>query len=419
MDNIKKCGICKIRGTIKCEQCPNPTFFCSRGHLFTHKNKYHRAMSANAINRKVPQMQSPNYVNSQYSQILPRSPSTSSTQVQKEFSNQNVDMRQLFEHLQNTKKEIIIKMNNQKYKEAIDLINKALGLSRKFYQEDHPFNIELIFSIAECHFNLSNLEETKNNLESLIMLTENIQSPNTNSVFRHKAQMLLGAIALNLGEFNIALKAYTQCEEELPRICKEPELNVKLSAVYLNLGICYIYLANPNIAEKYLKKGLNQTEGILGNNTIHKLNADLFENLGLLYEQSFKFKESMVYYKKSLKLKFNLYGDNHDEVLELQYKISSVYLSLKQYKEAEEILSAMIEVVIKEKINYATQEVLYRYAAYFYTYGVILIKVNKTNMAKFYLLKSRDILNGFLMKDDPLFSNISNLVKLCDSGKKR
>ena len=228
------------------------------------------------------------------------------------------------------------------------------------------------------------------------MLTENIQSPNTNSVFRHKAQMLLGAIALNLGEFNIALKAYTQCEEELPRICKEPELNVKLSAVYLNLGICYIYLANPNIAEKYLKKGLNQTEGILGNNTIHKLNADLFENLGLLYEQSFKFKESMVY-----------------------YKISSVYLSLKQYKEAEEILSAMIEVVIKEKINYATQEVLYRYAAYFYTYGVILIKVNKTNMAKFYLLKSRDILNGFLIKDDPLFSNISNLVKLCDSGKRR
>ena len=184
-------------------------------------------------------------------------------------------------------------------------------------------------------------------------------------------------------------------------------------------GICYIYLSNTNIAEKYLKKGLSQTEGILGNDTIHKINADLYENLGVLYEQNFKFKESMVYYKKSLKLKFGLYGDNHDEVLELQYKISSVYLSLKQYKEAEEILNSMTEVVLKDKINFATQETIYRYASYFYTFGVVLIKMGKLNISRFYLLKAKDILEGFLNSDDPLFTNISNLVKVCDRASRR
>lgn len=391
--DINKCAVCKIRAYIKCEQCP--LYFCSRGHLYTHKMKNHRALSASGA-RGTPG-------NLQYQ------PQSQPTQV---------DMRKLFEHLQNTKKEIITKMHNQKFNEAIDLINKSLSVSRKFYQEDHPYHIELIYTLAECYLNISNLDEAKNNLETVAMLTDNISTPNTNSIFRHKANMLLGAISLNSGDFSAALKAYTQCEEDLPQICREPELNVKLSSVYLNLGICYIYLSNPNIAEKYLKKGLTQTEGILGNDTIHKLNADLFENLGVLYEMGFKYKESMVYYKKSLKLKFGLYGENNDEVLELQYKISSVYLSLKQFKEAEEILSAMTDVVLKEKINYATQETIYRYAAYFYTYGVILIKVNKMNMARFYLLKAKDILEGFLLKEDPLLINIMNLVKVCDRAKK-
>ena len=401
----KKCNICKIRAYIKCEQCSIPTYFCSRGHLYSHKMKTHRAMSANNLSKPRAPQQGQGYISPQ-SQIPSQPP--------------QVDMRKLYEHLQNTKKEIINKMTSFKFNEAIELLIKSLNLSRKFYQEDHPFNIELLYTLSECYFNTSNLDQAKVQLESIINLTEASSSPPpTNLIFRYKANMLLGAISLNLGDYSAALRAYTQCEENLPNICKEPELNVKLSSLYLNFGICYIYLSNPNIAEKYLKKGLTQTEGILGNDTVHKLNADLFENLGLLYEQNLKFRESMVYYKKSLKLKFGLYGENHDEVLELQYKISSVYVSMKQYKEAEEILSSMTDVVLKEKINYATQETIYRYASYFYTFGVVLIKMNKLNIGKFYLLKSKDILEGFLSNDDPLFGNISNLIKVCDRGNKK
>ena len=178
------------------------------------------------------------------------------------------------------------------------------------------------------------------------------------------------------------------------------------------------YLGNKNIAEKYLKKALSQTEGILGNDIIHKLNADIFENLGVVYELMNRYKDSLIFYKKGLKLKFNLYGEAHDEVLELQYKISESYLSLKQFEQAEEILGSIVELILKQKINNANQETIYRYATYFYTYGVVLLKLNRLNNAKIYFNKVLEIINGFLLPNDPWIININDLIKICDSKKK-
>ena len=78
----------------------------------------------------------------------------------------------------------------------------------------------------------------------------------------------------------------------------------------------------------------------------------------------------------------------------------------------------MIDVVLKEKINYATQETIYRYSAYFYTLGVIYIKLNKNNQAKLFLLKAKENLEGFLSDNDPLFNNIQNLIKISEQIKK-
>jgi tetratricopeptide (TPR) repeat protein len=323
------------------------------------------------------------------------------------------------------KKEIMIKMSNQDYSNTILLINNHLNLLKKQNQYNTYNNqiiIELLYTLAECHLNLSNLEESKNILNEIVNLTDDLDNNISNNIyqiiiFRQKTNMLLGAISLNLGEYNNSLKAYFYCENDLPKICKEPELNVKLSAVYLNIGLSYIYLGNKNIAEKYLKKALSQTEGILGNEVIHKLNADIFENLGVVYEMMNRYKDSLSFYKKSLKLKFNLYGEAHDEVLELQYKISECYLSLKQFEQAEEILGSIVELILKQKINKANQETIYRYSTYFYTYGIVLIKLNRLNNAKIYFNKALEINEGFLLPNDPWIININELIKISDSKK--
>jgi tetratricopeptide (TPR) repeat protein len=334
-------------------------------------------------------------------------------------SNDNQDMRKIYEYQNSLKNEILNKMSNQDYSSAVSLINKYISTAQQYNQGSNPMTIEMLYTLAECHLNMSNLEESKNILNEILMITENPNNNfnNQNIIFRHKANMLLGAISLNLGEYNNALKSYFSCENDLPKICKEPELNVKLSAVYLNIGLSYIYLGNKNIAKKFLKKALSQTEGILGNDTIHKLNADIFENLGVIYELMNRFNDSLIFYKKSLKLKFNLYGEVHDEVLELQYKISEVYLSLKQFQQAEEILSSIVELILKQKIHNATQETIYRYSAYFYTYGVVLMKLNKINNAKMYFNKVLEIVDGFLLPNDPWLLNIQDLLRKCDSKK--
>ena len=54
--NFNQCAICKLKAYIQCEQClDKQIFFCSRGHLFIHKNKYHRALSANVSKRQINQ----------------------------------------------------------------------------------------------------------------------------------------------------------------------------------------------------------------------------------------------------------------------------------------------------------------------------------------------------------------------------
>ena len=398
----KNCIICKGNGYIKCEQCYTPTFFCSKEHLILHKQKTHRSNSV-SNNLKIKN----NLENNQYENDI-----------------NSQDLRKIYEYQNNLKKEILNKMSTQDYSSAISLINKFINTSKEFNQEENPLHIEMLYTLAECHLNLTNLEESKDILNEIILLTENINENNPNNeylnqnlIFNQKANMLLGAISLNLGEYNTALKSYFSCENNLPKICKEPELNVKLSAVYLNIGLCYIYLGNKNIAEKYLKKGLSQTEGILNNNTIHKLNADIFENLGVIYEMMNRYKDSLIFYKKSLKLKFNLYGEAHDEVLELQYKISQVFLSMKQFQQADEILSSIVELILNQKIHKATQETIYRYSTYFYTYGIVLIKLNKIANAKNYFNKVLEIVDGFLLPNDPWIANINDLIKICDSKK--
>ena len=376
----KNCIICHKKGNIKCEFCEHPSYLCSKEHLFLHNQQYH--------------------------------------------NNTNIQKQNKLEINNDIRKQIMIKMSNQDYSSSISLINSYLNILKQqneYNANNNSIIIELLYTLAECYLNLSNLEQSKNTLNEIINLTEDINATNSSNlqkiIFRQKANMLLGAISLNLGEYNNSLKAYFSCENDLFKICKEPELNVKLSAVFLNIGLSYIYLGNKNIAEKYLKKALSQTEGILGNDIIHKLNADIFENLGVVYELMNRYKDSLIFYKKSLKLKFNLYGEAHDEVLELQYKISESYLSLKQFEQAEEILGSIVELIMKQKINKANQETIYRYATYFYTYGVVLIKLNRLNNAKMYFNKVLDTINGFLLPNDPWIININDLIKICDSKR--
>ena len=83
--------------------------------------------------------------------------------------------------------------------------------------------------------------------------------------------MLIGATSINIGDYSKSIQIYLVSEQEIIYNFEQPDLNLKLASVYLNIAICYIYLNNYNLAERYIKEGLNQTKGMLGNEIIYKV----------------------------------------------------------------------------------------------------------------------------------------------------
>lgn len=323
------------------------------------------------------------------------------------------DLRRLFESIHQMKRDLEAKFSEGQFVECILIINKSLSIAKKFYQEDHIFIVDLIFLLSECYVNIGNLEEAIYNLESLLEMTETSKHQISIANYRNKAFLLIGATSINIGDYTRALKVYESAEKESLKIYMEPELNLKLAAISLNIGICYIYLNNFQIAEKVFHKGQKQIEGLLGNDIVYRLNADFNENLGLVAENNGKAKEAVNYYKKSLKTKFNLYGDQNDEVLELQYKISSAFISLKMFKEAEEIMASVISVLDKEKLQASEVDSYYRYGVYFYTAGVIMLKQIKKEEAKNYFNKAGVLWKDILNQSDPAINSLNSLMKLC------
>jgi hypothetical protein len=95
--------------------------------------------------------------------------------------------------------------------------------------------------------------------------------------------MLIGATCINLGEYAKGLQTYLSLEQEIQEIFSQPQLNLKLSSIFLNVGICYIYMGNPNLAERYLRKGLCLTDGMLGNEIVHKVIISIQLNLKFIF----------------------------------------------------------------------------------------------------------------------------------------
>ena len=86
--NFNRCAICKLKAYIQCEQCfDKQIYFCSRGHLFIHKNKFHRALSANTSK---PQL------NHQHEYYMNQN--NNNMNINK--NNQPIDIKKLVEHLQ-------------------------------------------------------------------------------------------------------------------------------------------------------------------------------------------------------------------------------------------------------------------------------------------------------------------------------
>ena len=95
-----------------------------------------------------------------------------------------------------------------------------------------------------------------------------------------------------------------------------------------------------------------------------------------------------------------------------------MYLLLKQYKECEQVLVSLTDVISNEKLKTANIDQYYRYGCYFYTLGISYMKNNKINNAKVTLKKVLRMWEAILPNNDPGIQSINNLYRICEDKLK-
>ncbi len=144
---MNTCEICNSKATTNCDIClDNIKYFCSKQHLLLHKKQEYKQHSKSRSKSPSHKFNKNSKINNivtikDYDDVEP--------QPQKEISKEEQDLRRLFEQVHSMKKEIEIKFTQGNYVECILLSNKCLVLSKKFYQEDHIFIVELLIHLVK------------------------------------------------------------------------------------------------------------------------------------------------------------------------------------------------------------------------------------------------------------------------------
>ncbi len=206
----------------------------------------------------------------------------------------------------------ILLSRNQKYKEGLETINKAIEIDNK-----HPHAIS---TRATIHFFLLNVDaackDSHTALELGYLQTQQIPDSICNGTSTQKFQFLADALAGN--------KHYKQSSIVYTQLIENKSSNPRH---FLNRGYCFYQLKEFKKAEKDYLKAL----------TLPNPELDLlYDNLSLLYFDQQKFQKAIDYSSKRIELN----SKNH--VAYLDRGLS--YRKLKKYNEAEKDFEASLKI---------------------------------------------------------------------------
>lgn len=142
-----------------------------------------------------------------------------------------------------------------------------------------------------------------------------------------------------------------------------------------NYGELYNNLGNLNKAEEFYKKSMEIKLEIFGEH--HSETADAFNNMGSLYCDKGELEKAEEYYKKSLEITLGLFGENSDAAITMN-NLGSLYQKMGNLKNTEEYFKKGLEIKIKlfgEK--HKSTAISYNNLGSFYYYQGNLVEAEK------------------------------------------
>jgi len=118
------------------------------------------------------------------------------------------------------------------------------------------------------------------------------------------------------------------------QIAKKINDDFEISRAYLNSANLFVKINKNSKAKKYYCLALKYAN-------LDEVRSNIYMNLGLLYKNSFEYKEAEKMYKKAEKIFFELEMVN--EIFELYINYGTLYSKLARFDEAEEYLTKSLE----------------------------------------------------------------------------
>jgi len=114
-----------------------------------------------------------------------------------------------------------------------------------------------------------------------------------------------------------------------------------------NLNVSYEYILELSRLEEEAKKEGKKKDKILENKDNQEFEGDVLQSLGILYRIVENFEKAEEFYLKSLKIRQNLFGENHSSVAESFRQLGDLYRSMGNVKKTEENMQKTIEFYLK------------------------------------------------------------------------
>lgn len=218
-----------------------------------------------------------------------------------------------------------------------------------------------------------------------------------------KGLLELGNTRLCAAQFQSALKSYDSLKSIYDKVPELPFQNYGI--LYLNKGLCYMYMGNYGIAEENFRRALLCNEDVVGDRTYAQLKALVYQNLACLCELTGALDDAHEMYDRSIKVAYllppcnlcsatiwrrNLFAS--PGYFDLQYGLASVELRTKKLKECKERLRETIKRIEELGGDQLTRKLWIRLGLCRYTLGVCYHQLREGGNARTELGKAHEIL---------------------------
>ena len=120
------------------------------------------------------------------------------------------------------------------------------------------------------------------------------------------------------GEFEKAFEYYSGALKDLQ---PNSESDLSFAQLYLNKGLCCLYLNDYTVAERYFRKVIKTLIERMQDFRKDKLLVIAYKKIAFIQEMCNEANKALMFYVKALKVGLNVYQPDHLEIIDLHYHI--------------------------------------------------------------------------------------------------